>query len=109
MCRKGLSGDNNSINFYNFFWTGNALHCWVDDKNVGTVSGLPEKRLKDNISAMPKTALAKLMQLKPVTFRYKNILGTVFTASQLIQEGFVADELQQVIPSVLQHNPTFYP
>jgi len=101
MCRKGLSGDNSSINYFNFNWTGNSLTCYVDDVFVGTVSGLSDRRLKDNISGMPNTALAKLMQMNPVTFRYKNIPGTVFTGSQVLQEGFVADELQQIIPSAV--------
>jgi hypothetical protein len=41
------------------------------------------------------------MALRPVDFYYKKVEGTIFTGSNVEQEGFIADELQAVIPSAV--------
>ena len=97
-----LFGSDVFTNYFNYYWTGSALQCWIDNVPVGNVSGLSDRRLKDQIAPMQKnSALTKLMQLKPVTFMYKNIAGTPFTGSPILQDGFTADELQQIIPSAV--------
>lgn len=88
-------------NLYNFYWTGSALQCWIDGSLVGNVSGLSDRRLKDQISPMNDNALARVMKLKPVNFHYKTVEGTVFKENPQLQEGFIADELQEVIPSAV--------
>jgi hypothetical protein len=41
------------------------------------------------------------MALKPSSFKYKSIPGTIFQGDGTQEEGFIADELQQVIPSAV--------
>ena len=43
------------------------------------------------------------MALRPVSFKFKKIEGTIFTGSPDTIEGFIADEVQQVIPSAVNH------
>ena len=89
-------------NIYNFHWTnGSQLQCWIDGTLVGTVSGLSDRRLKDQISPMKNEAISRVMKLNPVSFHYKNVEGTIFKENLQIQEGFIADELQEVIPSAV--------
>lgn len=88
-------------NVYNFYWTGSALQCWIDGSLVGNVSGLSDRRLKDQISPLNDNALSRIMKLKPVNFHYKTVEGTVFKENPQLQEGFIADELQEVIPSAV--------
>ena len=98
-CRRGIDPNNQfGGNLYNFYWTGTQLETWVDGVNLGVTS---DRRLKENIINMDTTALQRIMQLRPVSFYYKNIKGTIFTGSTVQQEGFIADELQQVIPSAV--------
>ncbi len=95
-CRAGTSGAYSNI--YNWYWTGSSLQAWVDVTNVGTLS---DRRLKSDISPMSGTAIDRVMELKPVSFMYKKIEGTIFTGNPQLQEGFVADDLQEVIPSAV--------
>ncbi|HLP19908.1 MAG TPA: tail fiber domain-containing protein, partial [Chitinophagales bacterium] len=85
-------------NLFNFYWTGTQLETWVDGVNLGVTS---DRRLKDRILNMDSTAIGRVMNLRPVSFYYKNVEGTIFTGSPVQQEGFIADELQQVIPSAV--------
>jgi hypothetical protein len=50
---------------------------------------------------MNDTALSRVLQLKPVSYNYKNIPNTIFTGSDVVTAGFIADELQEVIPSAV--------
>lgn len=77
------------------------MELWVDGTHVGNLTYSSDRRLKDHINPMQNTAIGRIMQLKPVDFYYKNIPGTAFTGSSIQQEGFIADELQQVIPSAV--------
>ncbi|PKP47584.1 MAG: hypothetical protein CVT95_05490 [Bacteroidetes bacterium HGW-Bacteroidetes-12] len=87
-------------NAFNFNWTGVNLDAWVDVTNMGTI--LSDRRLKENIQPIKTNATERIMQLNPVTFKYKAIEGTIFTGSDVIYEGFIADELQQIIPSAVR-------
>ncbi len=93
---NGIYGDN----FFNFNWTGSQLHAWVDGVFIGA-GVTSDRRLKEKISLLDTDALNKIMQLKPVSFLYKDVPGTIFRANPLLQEGFVADELQEIIPSAV--------
>lgn len=97
---RGHAGVNDAVgtNVINWKWTGTQLQGWVDATNVGILS---DRRLKSNIKEQKEPAISRLMALKPVSFNYKKIERTVFTGSEVLQEGFIADELQQVIPSAV--------
>ena len=99
-CQQGTSGGSFGHTF-NFWWTGTQLQAWVDTTDVGVVSLTSDQRLKENIEPMTDDALTRVMALKPSTFNYKNIPGTIFQGDDQTQEGFIADELQRVIPSAV--------
>jgi hypothetical protein len=58
-------------------------------------------RLKSNIQSIATSAIDRVKLLRPVTFNYKNVEGTIFTGDDVLHEGFIADELQAVIPSAV--------
>jgi hypothetical protein len=96
-CRAGINGGY-SGNRYNFWWDGTNVQTYIDGIFVGYVS---DRRLKSDIKPMENTALGRLMSLKPTSFLFKRVEGTIFTGSPIVQEGFIADELQAVIPSAV--------
>jgi hypothetical protein len=83
-------------NNFNFEWTGNPI-LWVDTTNVGQIATVSDYRLKENLVTQSELALPKVMQLNPVSFNRKQI--GIFSGSNLTEEGFIAHELQAVIPS----------
>ena len=99
-CRTGTVGSYPG-NVYNINWTGTTAQLWIDAFNVGTFQFTSDRRLKENILKMSDNALSRVMQLKPVYYNYKNIPNTIFTGSNIVTEGFIADELQEVIPSAV--------
>jgi Chaperone of endosialidase len=99
-CRTGTAGTYPG-NVFNINWTGATAQLWIDTFNIGTFQFTSDRRLKDNILTMNENALSRVMQLKPVSYKYKNIPNTIFTGSDVVTEGFIADELQDVIPSAV--------
>lgn len=99
-CRTGISGTYPG-NVFNINWNGSSSQLWIDLTNVGTFQFTSDRRLKENIFKMNDNALSRVMRLKPVSFNYKNIPNTIFTGSDVVTEGFIADELQEVIPSAV--------
>lgn len=99
-CRTGISGTYPG-NTFNINWNGSSSQLWIDLTNVGTFQFTSDRRLKENIFKMNDNALSRVMRLKPVSFNYKNIPNTIFTGSDVVTEGFIADELQEVIPSAV--------
>ena len=99
--RSGIGGTYNGHKF-NFDWQNNsALHAYVDYADLGTITFTSDRRLKEDIAPMANDSLARVMALKPSTFKYRNIPGTIFTSDGDTKEGFIADELQQVIHSAV--------
>ena len=100
-CKPGSAGAFRG-NVFNIDWTpGGAAQLWIDVTNLGTISFTSDRRLKENIGLIKTNGIERMMALKPVHFMYKKIDGTIFSESSQEQEGFVADELQQVIPSAV--------
>lgn len=98
-CKQGTGGAF-SGNVFNIDWTGTA-QLWVDNTNIGTFQFTSDRRLKKNIKSIETKALDRVMDLKPVEFKYKDVEGTIFKESNILYEGFIADELQEVIPSAV--------
>lgn len=99
-CRPGTAGFAGS-NSFNIYWTGSSAQLWVDATNIGTFSYVSDRRLKDQIGAIDNNAIYRMLALKPVHYNFKKIEGSVFPGNPDTQEGFIADELQQVIPSAV--------
>lgn len=96
--KQGFNGALRSNNF-NFAWTG-ALQAWIDTTNVGNVSLSSDYRIKRNIESMSEPALARIAQLRPVTYQPASFRN-LFEESDEVKEGFIAHELQEIIPSAV--------
>ena len=99
--RNGFNGTY-SGNLFNIEWNGSSANLWIDGTNVGTFQFTSDRRLKHHIEPMTESALKRVMELRPVSFKYKNVEGSsIFNGSENEVEGFIADELQSVIPSAV--------
>ena len=95
VCRAGVGGA--TANIFNINWTGSP-YLWIDSTNIGQIATVSDYRLKENVTPQ-KTALDKVMQLQPVEFNRKAV--GIFGGSSDIEEGFLAHELQAIIPSAV--------
>jgi hypothetical protein len=87
-------------NVFNINWTGSA-QLWIDNTNTGTISVTSDYRIKQKIETQTAPALARVMQLRPVTYELQDY-GTLFKADGVAREGFIAHELQSIIPSAVE-------
>ena len=94
--RSGVSGT--FSNPFNIYWTGSVAQLWIDSVNVGTIAFTSDYRIKRNIQTQTTPALERVMQLRPVTYQMADY-GTLFKQNEEIKEGFIAHEVQAVIPS----------
>ena len=88
-------------NQYSYYWTGSALQAWIDGTNVGNVTLVSDYRIKKDIVTQDTPAIARINQLRPVTYEradYKEI----YKADGVAREGFIAHELQAIIPSAVE-------
>ncbi len=79
--------------------SGNTNNMWVRDDGAGFLRAAAwtygsDRKLKENIAALD-SKLEALMALRPVTFDY---IG----AGQKNQIGFIAQEVQEVLPELVQ-------
>ncbi len=104
-CREAYGGSlslpNSGEHTFNFHWTGNTMAAYIDASHVGYVSGTSDRRLKEAIQPIVEGALARVMALKPASFKYRDIPDSIFKGDGQTKEGFIADELQQVVPSAV--------
>ena len=95
--RNGTGGTSNN-NAINFWWTGSALQAYVDNTLLGTVSITSDYRIKKNVETQAAPAIERVMNLRPVTYEIADY-GDLFKADGVTREGFIAHEVQEVIPS----------
>ncbi|WP_025118779.1 MULTISPECIES: tail fiber domain-containing protein [unclassified Serratia (in: enterobacteria)] len=96
-CKPGVNGSHTGYQF-NFNWTSGGLEAWVDYTMVGLVSlNTSDKRIKKDINEADGN-LEKLMKLRPVTFRFKNV-GV--WSDKILQRGFIAQEVAKAIPEAV--------
>jgi hypothetical protein len=98
---RGLPGVNGGAfsNPFNINWTGSAAQLWIDTVNIGNIAFSSDYRIKCNIETQTAPALDRVMQLRPVTYQMADYKDGLFKASEDIKEGFIAHEVQEVIPS----------
>jgi len=96
-CKQGY-GNGITGNQFNIHWTGSVPQLWIDTTNVGTISVSSDYRVKDNVVSITSTCIDRIKQLRPVQYEYTNY-GDLFTADGVTREGFIAHEVQEVIPS----------
>jgi hypothetical protein len=85
-------------NPFNINWTGSDAELWIDAVNLGNIALFSDYRIKRNIQTQTIPALERVMQLRPVTYQMADY-GTLFKQNEDIKEGFIAHEVQAVIPS----------
>ena len=95
--RNGTGGSN-SANLFNFSWASPNVTAWIDNVVIGTAATASDYRVKQNIALQTEAGIDKVKLLKPSTFQYKDYEG-VFKADGITREGFIAHEIQEVIPS----------
>ena len=94
---NGISG---SIwqNAFNIFWNGSAAELWIDTTKQGNIAYTSDYRIKRNIETQTVSGLDRITKLRPVTYQMADY-GTLFKATDEVKEGFIAHEVQEVIPS----------
>lgn len=100
--RTGHAGSFGS-NSWNIWWTGSALQAYVDNNNVGTFTFASDYRVKKNIETIDSSCLERVKQLRPVRYELADY-GNLFKADGIVREGFIAHEVQEVIPSGAEGN-----
>lgn len=96
--RSGQSGSFGA-NIFNLFWaTGNVAQLWVDTSNLGTISVSSDYRIKRNVKSIEAPCIERIKRLRPVEYQIADY-GNLFKADGLVREGFIAHEVQEVIPS----------
>jgi hypothetical protein len=98
---KAGAGATLGANGFNINWTGSP-YLWIDTTNVGQLSTVSDYRLKENVIPQTASALDRVAQLHPVQFNRKTV--GIFGGSTDIEEGFIAHELQAIIPSAVYGN-----
>jgi hypothetical protein len=96
--KAGTSASLNTNNFNINFGTGAQL--WIDSTNLGTFSFTSDYRIKKDIQTQTLSALNRILQLRPVTYEFGDYKD-LFKADGIAREGFIAHELQAVIPSAV--------
>ena len=97
-CRTGTGGSYGG-NRFNLNWTGSAMTLYVDNVSLGTITTVSDYRIKQNIETINTSALSLVSQLRPVTYNFKDI--GIFKDDGILREGFIAHEIQAVIPSAV--------
>ena len=101
--RRGINVNAATSNGYNFFWDDvgtDHLELWVDEQHIGDVTtSASDYRIKQNVSSVTDNCIDKVKALKPVNYEYKNY-GHI-KADGVTRQGFIAHELQEVIPSAV--------
>ena len=85
-------------NIFNIAWSSPNASLWIDTTNIGVFASTSDYRVKDNVVSIASTCIDRIKQLRPVQYEYTNY-GSLFTSDGVTREGFIAHEVQEVIPS----------
>lgn len=97
LCQGGVGGGF-TANVFNINWTGSAAELWVDGSNLGAIYTASDHRIKKDVSAIGP-ALDRIKAIRPVSYKFKD--AGIFKDDGVEREGFIAHELQAVIPSAV--------
>lgn len=87
-------------NVMNTFWLSPNVYQYVDTTNLGAISIISDYRIKQNVVTQTVNAVDRINALRPVQYEFKDA-GELFKADGITREGFIAHELQAVIPSAV--------
>lgn len=96
--RAGYGSTTTTTNAINFYYNGATVSLYVDTSNLGAITTVSDYRIKRNIETQSESGLEKILKLRPVTYQIADY-NNLFKASNEIKEGFIAHEVQAVIPS----------
>jgi len=94
--RAGTGGT--ETNNFNIAWNGSGANLWIDTTNQGQITTVSDYRIKKNVETQTAIATDRIMKLRPVTYEIADY-GDLFKADGIQREGFIAHEVQDVIPS----------
>lgn len=80
-----------------FDYNGTSTRAWISDDDA-SYHNASDRRLKQNIHSI-NSVLQKVMQLNPVTFRFKTA-----TDSERLSYGFIAQNVKKVFPDFVSEN-----
>ena len=100
------AGENGAVqNTFNIEWSpGRHGRLWIGPSDVGQLYLSSDYRLKRNITPMSDGALDRIKMIIPVSYQWNDFEKDgveLSTKSEEINEGFIAHELQQIIPSAV--------
>ena len=99
--KAGATAGAQIANPWNFYWNGTAIQAYIDGSHIGNVDiTSSDYRIKQNITTQTESGIDKIKQLRPVSYQFKDHL--VFKADGITREGFIAHEVQEVIPSAVE-------
>lgn len=90
-------------NVFNIDWNGSQAGIYIDSALIASFSSgtnLSDRRLKEDIKDAPSNSLSRIRKLHEVSFRLKNT-ELMPTLSSIEQLGYIADELQEIIPQAV--------
>lgn len=98
-----------AVNPVGFRWDAPNIVGTVDNSVAAVVGTVSDRRFKTNIQTL-ENGLATIKQLRPITYNPVNVIGfdednkiiVGDTPSSKVIEGFVADEVEQVAPWLVQ-------
>jgi len=96
-CHSGVGGSYGG-NSFNIYWTGSVPQLWIDATNIGNIQVSSDYRIKKNIETQTASGIDRVMRLRPVTYEIADY-GDLFRADGIVRDGFIAHEVQEVIPS----------
>jgi hypothetical protein len=97
--RSGISGIY-SGNSFNIYWTTSAARLYIDNTNLGNISVTSDYRIKKNIETQDSSAIDRIAKIRPVKYEFADY-KELFKEDGVQREGFIAHELQEVIPSAV--------
>ena len=99
---KEGSSNTTGSNVFNVNWKENRAELFIDNVAVASLINNSDYRLNQEIvsqSNIEFLALGKLSNLNPVT--YKFVDHGIFTSNDIINHGFIAHEIQDIIPDAV--------
>ena len=95
-----LYGASNSFDYKFSTWSqGSAFYLYNNGNYSFAGSNVSDRRLKENIKSITYSAIEKIMQLVPKSYN-------MVTQSEIIRNGFIAQEVKEVLPDVITGTET---
>ncbi len=90
-------------NVFNIDWNGGGASIFIDNTLIAFFAAgtnTSDRRIKEQIEDAPSDALKRIRELRSVSYRLQNN-ELIKNLSEVKQLGYIADELEQVIPEAV--------